>query len=63
MLNIGHDEYTDVVGGCAGARGVIHSPSAMPHPEEQGVLVRPGELASIGITRVRKWTLALMLLL
>ena len=53
-LNIGEDEYTDIVGGAAGVRVVIHPPELMPHPEEQGVLVKPGERSSIKLSKVRR---------
>ena len=51
-INIGQDEYTDVVGGPAGARVVVHSPGVMPHPEEQGILAKPGDLISVGVIKV-----------
>ena len=51
-INIGLDEYIDLVGGPAGARIVVHPPSIMPHPEEQGILAKPGELTSIGVVKV-----------
>ena len=51
-LNVDQDEYTEQIGGPAGARVVVHPPGAMPHPEEHGVLAEPGKLTSIAITKV-----------
>ena len=52
ILNACQEEYTDDVSGAAGAQIVIHSKNIMPQPEEEGLLVRPGELTSIGVMKV-----------
>ena len=55
-LNIGQDDYIESVGGPAGARIVLHPRGIMSHPEEQGILVRPGELTSVGVVKVSRRT-------
>ena len=62
-VNIGQEEYTDQIGGPAGARLVVHPPQTMPHPEEHGVLAQPGKLTSVGVTKVKLPFMCLLRLL
>ena len=52
IINVNQDEYTEHLGEAAGARVVIHAQNKMPFPEDEGLLVQPGELTSIGIRKV-----------
>ena len=52
ILNINQDEYITTGNEAAGARLVIHSQDAMPYPEDVGVLITPGMLTSVHVSRV-----------
>ena len=52
ILNVQQDEYIDGVNEGAGARVVVHSQDRMPFPQDEGVLVTPGQLSSLGVRQV-----------
>ena len=52
IINIGQEDYTDTLGESAGARVVVHPQYHMPFPEDEGFLAKPGQLTSIGLTKV-----------
>lgn len=52
ILNIKQDEYITTGNEAAGARLVIHSQDAMPYPEDAGLLIKPGMLTSVHVSRV-----------
>ena len=52
MVNIGQEEYTDLLGEAAGARVVVHPQYHMAFPEDEGFVAKPGELTSGGIKMV-----------
>ena len=52
VVNIGQDEYTDLLGEEAGARVVVHSQNRMPFPEDEGFVAKPGKLTSVGLRKV-----------
>ena len=52
ILNIEQDEYTDSISDAAGARVLIHPHHDYPFPENDGLVVAPGELTSFGIRQV-----------
>ena len=51
-LNIDQDMYLESMGEEAGVRVLVHHQSSMPFPEDEGVLVLPGQVASIGLRKV-----------
>ena len=52
ILNIDQEEYVPEVGESAGVRVVVHPQSRMPFPQDEGIVVGPGVLTSIGIRQV-----------
>ena len=52
VVNIGQDEYTDLLGEEAGARVVVHPQNRMPFPEDEGFVAKPGKLTSVGLRKV-----------
>ncbi len=52
ILNVGQDEYTSNIGEVAGAIMVVHPQDAMPFPEDEGIMLYPGEIASVGLRKV-----------
>lgn len=53
ILNIQQDEYVNAITEGAGARVVVHSQDYMPLPGDEGILVSPGDITSIGMRQVR----------
>jgi hypothetical protein len=51
-MNIAQDEYILTGNEAAGARIVVHSQDSMPYPEDVGLLVKPGQLTSVHVSRV-----------
>ncbi len=56
ILNVGQNEYTSNIGDVAGAVMVVHSQNVMPFPEDEGILLYPGEIATIGMKKVTRKT-------
>ena len=54
IVNIGQWEYSDKMGGQAGAKVVIHPQTAIAFPEDEGILAKPGESVAIGMKKVGK---------
>ena len=54
ILNIDQDDYLPDMGESAGVRVVVHPQNRMPFPQDEGVLVGPGMLTSMGVRQVRK---------
>ena len=52
ILNIDQEEYVPEVGESAGVRVVVHPQSRMPFPQDEGIVVGPGVLTSIGLRQV-----------
>ena len=52
VVNIDQAEYTDSLGEEAGMRVTIHPQDRMPFPEDDGILVKPGTLTSVGVRKV-----------
>ena len=52
VLNIGQQDYMSKAGDLAGAVVIIHPQEKMPFPEDEGILVFPGEFTAIGIKKV-----------
>ena len=46
------DEYIEQAGDTAGVRLVVHPPSRMPFPEDEGVSVSPGQITAVGLKQV-----------
>ena len=51
-LNIGESEYIGKIASALGAMVLVHSNKNMPHPEQQGFLVKPGEIISGAVKKV-----------
>ena len=49
------------IGGPAGARIVVHPQDRMPFPKDEGVLVAPGQMTTVGIRQVNDVNLDLFL--
>ena len=52
VLNIGQEEYSDMMGEEAGARILVHPQNHMPFPEDEGIVARPLHLTSVGMRKV-----------
>ena len=52
-VNVGQDEYTDLLGEEAGARVVVHPQNRIPFPEDEGFVAKPGKLTSVGLRKVK----------
>jgi hypothetical protein len=53
IININQAEYLPGISESAGARLVIHNRLRMPFPQDEGIVLNPGVLTSIGISQVR----------
>lgn len=51
-LSLGQEEYIENVGDGAGAVAVIHPQTRFPFPEDEGILLLPGHINSIGTREV-----------
>ena len=49
---IEQDEFDPLIRNYAGIKVVLHNPNELPFPEDEGVLVGPGEWNSISIRKV-----------
>ena len=56
-LFLEQDEYMSVFGQEAGVVVTINSPEVTPLSDDEGITIRPGVVASIGIRYVRSVTL------
>ncbi len=45
-------------GDMAGAIIVVHNQDSMPFPEDEGILLYPGEIAVVGLTKVKDDTMS-----
>lgn len=52
MLNIDQNNYISAGNEEAGALVVVHHQTAMPYPEDNAIVIRPGMLTSIHVSRV-----------
>ncbi len=52
ILHVGQEEYAYNIGDVAGALMVVHSQDAMPFPEDEGIMLYPGENAAVGLRKV-----------
>ena len=52
ILDIEQEEYVREVGEVAGARLVVHAPSHVPFPEDEGITLHPGTITFVATTQV-----------
>lgn len=52
ILNIDQNNYISAGNEEAGALVVVHNQVAMPYPEDNAIVIRPGMLTSIHVSRV-----------
>lgn len=55
ILAVNRPDYISTTNDMYGVRLVVHSPYSMPFPEDDGVVLKPGQSTSIGIREVVKY--------
>ena len=51
-VRLGQEDYIEQIGEGAGAVAVVHPQQRFPFPEDEGILLEPGRINSIGVREV-----------
>lgn len=53
VMNANQDEYVQGTGGTAGIALLVHPQRYMPFPEDEGIIISPGQSTTVGLSKVR----------